>query len=171
MQTPSLYQQTKANHRNVTFFNPCASYLWLWFHSCQCSKLSWWPSWTWPRTLWAATMSTSCSLWVSLELALMEAKMLPALVTSLPCSGTAMSIITTHFFGFLPNKIYCYYLYVLYLCRLQQSSREAAVPTNRLQHSQVPVRWQPEGGARVVHSHHPNGACEWCWGYWDRLGM
>ncbi len=61
------------------------------FPICPCSKLSWWPLWTWPRTSWAVTTWTFCSLWVSLVLALMEAKMLPALVTSSPCSGKAVS--------------------------------------------------------------------------------
>lgn len=59
-----------------------------------CSKPWWWLSWIWPRTLWAATISTSFSLSVSLVPVSTAAKMLPALVTSSLCLGEILFVLT-----------------------------------------------------------------------------
>lgn len=54
---------------------------------------------------------------------------------------------------------------------LTQSPCQDLVPSRRLQPAQVPVRRQPEGGARVVHSHHPHGVGERRRGHRDRVGL
>lgn len=70
-------------------------YLWLW---CLFGRPPWWaPSSTWPRTLWAPTISTCCSPWVSSAHDSMAARTLPAPVTSSPCSGVTHQLFSWQF--------------------------------------------------------------------------